>query len=210
MSGLAGDTFFLDDFALKVFDPKAASGTCISFDKAEFVRIVHEHHAKGAAPLREGYAPFCRHIFVPNFCGARCGTLTITDQNRHLLRSGYIKRRPEELAVLARWFPAGRVQAPQATWLDIILYSREQLVAERDALPRSGPVAELPYAPWGIISIKGQMEDYETPMTPATAMRNALGREEGGSGVPLDRVAYEEAMQFWDTHALISAGATPG
>ena len=46
MSGLAGDTFFLDDFALKVFDPDTASGTSISFDKADFVRIVHEHHAK--------------------------------------------------------------------------------------------------------------------------------------------------------------------
>lgn len=46
-------------------------------------------------------------------------------------------------------------------------------------------------------------------MTPATAMRNALGREEGGSGVPLDREAYERASAFWETCALISAGATP-
>lgn len=50
------------------------------------------------------------------------------------------------------------MEAPQATWLDIILYSREQLVAEREALPRSGPVADLPEAPWGIISIKGQVQ----------------------------------------------------
>lgn len=54
------------------------------------------------------------------------------------------------------------------------------------------------------------MEDYETPMTPATAMRNALGREEGGSGVPLDRAAYERAVAYWDAHALISSGTTPG
>ena len=53
-----------------------------------------------------------------------------------------------------RWFPSDHIQAPQAAWLDIILYSREQLVAERAALPRSGPTAELPDAPWGIISIK--------------------------------------------------------
>ncbi len=39
---------------------------------------------------------------MPNFCGALCGALAITDSNRHLLRSGYAKRRPEELAVLAR------------------------------------------------------------------------------------------------------------
>lgn len=35
-----------------------------------------------------------------------------------------------------------------------------------------------------------QMEPYETPMQPITMMRNALGREEGGSGVPVDRDAY--------------------
>ena len=46
MSGLTGDVFFLDDFALKVFDPANISGTCIRYDKAEFVRVVHEHHAK--------------------------------------------------------------------------------------------------------------------------------------------------------------------
>ena len=57
---------------------------------------------------------------------------------------------------------------------------------------------------------QGQMEDYETPMTPATAMRNALGREEGGSGVPLDRAAYQRAVAYWDAHALISSGTTPG
>ena len=58
------------------------------------------------------------------------------------------------LNAASRWFPSDQVQAPQAAWLDIILYSREQLMAERTALPRSGPVADLPDAPWGIISIK--------------------------------------------------------
>lgn len=45
--------------------------------------------------------------------------------------------------------------------------------------------------PWGIIGIKGQDEDYETPMAPITMLRNALGREEGGSGVPIDKEAYQ-------------------
>ena len=34
-------------------------------------------------------------------------------------------------------------------------------------------------------------------------MRNALGREEGGSGVPLDRAAYEAAAAYWEAHAAI-------
>ena len=81
---------------------------------------------------------------------------------------------------------------PVAAWLDVILYSREQLVKEYDAMPEKnggGGSSSLPDAPWGIISIKAQNEPFETPMEPITAMRNALGREEGGSGVPIDRDA---------------------
>eukprot|EP00957_Ditylum_brightwellii_P148676 11319373-Ditylum_brightwellii.AAC.1 len=51
-------------------------------------------------------------------------------------------------------------------------------------------------APWGIVSIKAQDVDYEIPMTPITAMRNALGKEEGGSGVKLEREKYMEAFRY--------------
>ncbi len=40
-------------------------------------------------------------------------------------------------------------------------------------------------------------------LQPITMLRNALGREEGGSGVPLDRDKYEAAVAYWDTHATI-------
>jgi len=59
-------------------------------------------------------------------------------------------------------------------------------------------------APWGIVSIKAQDVDYELPMTPITAMRNALGKAEGGSGIPIDREAYMEAYNYWKDHANIS------
>ena len=59
-------------------------------------------------------------------------------------------------------------------------------------------------APWGIVSIKAQDVDYELPMAPITAMRNALGKEEGGSGVPLDRDEYLKAVAYWKDHANIS------
>jgi hypothetical protein len=41
-------------------------------------------------------------------------------------------------------------------------------------------------------------------MSPITAMRNALSKSEGGSGVPLDRAAYQAAVAFWSEHAMIS------
>lgn len=40
-------------------------------------------------------------------------------------------------------------------------------------------------------------------MTPITMMRNSLGREEGGSGVPMDRAAYKASADFWESHGSI-------
>ena len=45
-------------------------------------------------------------------------------------------------------------------------------------------------APYGIISIKPQDVDYELPMQPITQMRNALGKDQGGSGIELNRDDY--------------------
>lgn len=61
----------------------------------------------------------------------------------------------------------------------------------------------------GFAEMQAQDEDYETPMQPITMMRNALGREEGGSGVPLDRKAYDASVAYWETHAPIVAGQKP-
>ncbi|EIE18622.1 flagellar associated protein [Coccomyxa subellipsoidea C-169] len=206
---IAGETFFLDEFAVRQWDDPNYSGTRISFSKTDFVEKIHEFHSKGAK-LVDGYAPFCKHVFVPNFVGARLGALPITDDNRHLLRCGYSRRRPEELPVLTRWFPAEDVQVLEAKFLDVILYSREQLVQEYEAMPGKGDPAVLPPAPWGIISIKAQDEDHETPMQPITIMRNALGRDEGGSGVKLDKEAYEASAAYWAERAAVVAGKQPG
>eukprot|EP00850_Spirogloea_muscicola_P022027 SM000273S10237 [mRNA] locus=s273:84211:87263:+ [translate_table: standard] len=111
-------------------------------------------------------------------------------------------------AVLARWFPAQVVEAPEAKFLDIILYSREQLEIERASSqpPESAETATPLPAPWGIICIKAQDVDHELPMSPITMMRNALGTVEGGSGVALDRKKYEDSVKFWDSHANITGG----
>lgn len=179
-----------------------------SCDKADFMARLQAAHAAGSAPLVDGYAPFCKHVFVPNFAGARCGALRITPQNASLLRSGYGARTANELPVLQRWFPEAAVSpVPVARMLDVILYSREQLVKERAATGRAD-APPLPDAPWGVISVKAQDEDYELPMQPITAMRNALGREEGGSGVPIDRAAYAKAVAYWQEHAPIVVGET--
>jgi hypothetical protein len=138
---ISGNIFFLDSFAMRQWDDPAFAGTRMTGDKTDFVRRVHAHHAAGL-PLVDGYAPFCKHLFIPNEWGALVGSLPITDANRTLLRSGYASRRPEELPVLTRWFPTEAVEAPPAKMLDIILYSREQMLKEYEAMPL--PAADKP------------------------------------------------------------------
>ena len=43
----------------------------------------------------------------------------------------------------------------------------------------------------------------ELPMQPITVMRNALGKEEGGSGVSMERAKYDESVKFWEKYASI-------
>lgn len=56
---------------------------------------------------------------------------------------------------------------------------------------------------------RAQEEDYETPMQPITIMRNALGGEHGGSGVPLDRAAYNASVGYWRDRAVVLWGEQP-
>ncbi|MDD9922687.1 MAG: DUF3228 family protein [Boseongicola sp.] len=148
--------------------------------------------------LVDGYAPFCKHLFLKNASQTRAAFAKITAENLPFLRSGYIARRDGELAVLERWFEG--IVAPQAKWLDVILYSHEQLLKEAAEFPEEQPV---PDCDWGIVSIIGVLEPIEPPMPPITQMRNALGRDQGGSGVSLDHDAYAKAAAFWDQHAPV-------
>jgi hypothetical protein len=140
-----------------------------------------------------------------DFTDAVVNVLRITPANEGLLRSKYEARNDKELPVLTRFFPAElmgvKSNLPTAKYLDLILYSREQINQENAAQGR--PVNPCT-APWAIVSIKAQDTDYELPMTPITAMRNALGKAEGGSGIPLDRDSYMEAVNYWKDHATVS------
>lgn len=73
----------------------------------------------------------------------------------------------------------------------MILYSREQLAKE-------GTLTE---ADWGVVGCMYTAEPVETPMTPITMMRNALGVAKGGSGVALNSKAYHRSVEFWSLHA---------
>ena len=150
-----------------------------------------ERHLNASPPLAvlDGYAPFCKLHVHRNWTSTRCIAVPITDANRHLLRSGYEARTPAELPVLVRWFEG--VEPPVAGYLVVILYDRAQMQREQTPIE----------ADWGVVGCLYTAEAEELPMAPITMMRNALGVEEGGSGVPLDADAYRRSVAFWDAHA---------
>ena len=109
------------------------------------------------------------------------------------------------------------LEKPKAEWLVLVLYRSEQIDKEAKkeyevgmmsigkALYKVKKLKEFkPFdAEWGIVAILGQSHPKEEPMKPETMLRNALGIEEGGSGVPIDREKYLESVEFWDKHATV-------
>lgn len=189
----------IDKFCMRQFTDPMYTGTRIACSPEEFEKRVNDAVDNGS-PLVDGYAPFCKHVFIPNFTDVKCGYTVIDNTTAHLVKSGYESRQEGELPVMVQWVSSSDVEAPIATFLDVILYSRHQITLENIAMGDQPPETD---APWGIISIKGQLCDYELPMQPITMMRNALGKEEGGSGVPLCRVKYAESVDFWKQHVAI-------
>ena len=137
--------------------------------------------------------PFVKHLIVANFTDARSGVAEITHENEHMLCSGYEARRPEEMAVLTRWFPRTRLEAPLASHLEVIVYNREQLLKE-------GYVIETA---WGIVAILASMSAETSPPVPATQVRNALGIQGGGNGAAIDPVLYTAGVAYWTRYALV-------
>ena len=203
---LVVDPFCFRQFAEHESQSKSYLGTVFSISVSDFEAVVNERYDESL--LQEGYAPFCKHLFVKNdFTDAKVNVLPITSDNEHLLRTEYAARNERELPVLSRYFPkhlvGGDDSLPTAKYLDLILYSREQIQKENAA---QGAIHndKVETAHWGIVSIKAQDVDYELPMTPITAMRNALGKEEGGSGIPINREEYNKAVAYWKDHATVS------
>jgi hypothetical protein len=199
----ASKALVVDPFCFRQFSESESSksygGTVFPISIAEVEDIANSRYDE--SNLQDGYAPFCKHIFIENdFTDAQVNVLEITPENVHFLRTKYETRNDKEVPVLTRFFPSQLIVTsenplPKAKYLDLILYSREQIDKESESMGKD-PSGER--APWGIVSIKAQDVDYEIPMTPITAMRNALGKDEGGSGVPIDHEAYMEAYKFWD------------
>lgn len=200
----------IDNFCRRQWDKNYVGTQLVGTVESEVEEYINKYFETTLqGKLHPGYADFCKHVFVPNvFESIKTQVIEITDKNARLLKSGYEARTEKELPILNRWFEltdlveGGHLsQLPKAKWLDVILYSREQIIKENEAMGSLPAVTAT--APWGIISIKGQDEAFELPMTPITMMRNALGKQEGGSGVPMSREEYFNSVRFWEKHAVV-------
>ena len=148
-----------------------------------------------------GYADFCRILCLKNtdengeFIFNDLTLLTVEKEwainNGGVLKTAYEARNENELPVLVEWIEG--IEPPVAPFVHLILYSREQLEKEGEYLT----------ADWGIVSIQTAATEMVEPMRPITAMRNALGIEEGGSGVAIDRQAYLESAEYWGKYSII-------
>jgi hypothetical protein len=195
----------ITEFGKRHFEPKFGGTKILDYTPEQFELILGlKISALNSFPITEysterillGYADFCKLVVIENFTNARTGTLPITIENYQYLRSGFSSRAESELPVLERWFELP-IPAPKAEYLVVVLYSKEQLEKER----KEGE--EEFDGDWGVVAILAQMSSGEEPMKPITMMRNALGIEEGGSGVPIDREAYKKSVDFWSRNATI-------
>lgn len=206
---LVVDPFCFRQFREHDEQSKQYGGTVFSISIDEFETIVNDRYDEN--DLKDGYAPFCKHLFLTNdFTGddGRVNVLPVKG-NEDLIRTSYTARNDKELPVLGRYIPidaiGGVEKLPKGKYLDLILYSREQIRKENASMNKRKKLAEdEEKSPWGIVSIKVQNENFELPMNPITQMRNALGKEEGGSGIPLDRDAYMKSVEYWSDNVNVS------
>lgn len=120
----------LDKFAFRQFDDPNYGGTKIPMSKDSFMARVLSFYEERKSMAEEfadrpvlidGYAPFCKHIFMPNFMDEiRDGAVAITSGNEGLLKTKYEKRKEGELPVLMRYFRREDVDVPRSEFLDLI------------------------------------------------------------------------------------------
>ena len=189
----------LTNFSKRHFKTSFIGTKITNINEEEFEK--HINTLNNSAKIIDGYAPFCKLMIIPNFTNAKTGTMEITVDNFHNIRTDYVARTEEELPVLTRWLQVSSTVVPTAKYLVVVLYSYEQLLFENN---KKQEIFELDSdTDYGIVAILGQMINEEEPMKPITMIRNSMGVEQGGSGVPLDKEKYLESVKFWTKYANI-------
>lgn len=97
----------IDPFCLRQFDKTLSTSTYIASTPEAMSEVINKLY--DSSKLVDGYAPFCKHLFIDNFTETLLSSALITAENEHLLRTVYEARTEKELPVLRRYFPLGSV-----------------------------------------------------------------------------------------------------
>lgn len=80
----------LDPFSYKAFECQENSPPMIEFDRDDFTNKVNVFYLEQKeTELKDGYAPFCKHLFLPNFTETKNATMEITSENESLIICEY-------------------------------------------------------------------------------------------------------------------------
>lgn len=189
------------DFSLRQFSPTFA-GTKLPLNKKSLIEYLINNTTDSWFEFKDSYQDFCKYLIIKNdFKEIKAGTIKLNWITKLFVKSGYSSRTPEELPILSRWVKLPFwFKRPKADYLVFVLYSRDQLIKEL----KDGEILELSQdCEYGIVAILATAECMPDPMPPITIMRNALGINEGGNGVELDKYLYEESVDFWSKNILI-------
>jgi hypothetical protein len=147
------------------------------------------------AVIKDGYKPGVKVVTIPGAAfgshGFYSGVVAVTEKTPLMAR--FAARREGEapfMEVLA--------QGPKlpAEVVDIILYSRELLIAEGEP---GDPTAD-----YEIVSINARSSLAPEPMTPMAMARNFLGLA-GGTKAEYTAQQFADAIVFWSQHAMRGA-----
>lgn len=194
-----------DPFVNRQFSP-GFSGTKVDLEiKDELLEVINDTYINGdSKQLLNSEWQFCKYLVIKNDFDVKCAVREITLDIYPYIRTDYVQRTPEELAILSRFaqLPPG-FKGQKANYIVLVLYSKRQLEKEFKPKEEGQEFYFDDSVEWGIVSIMGTMEPKPDPLVPITIMRNALGIEEGGNGETLNRDSYNESVEFWSKYILV-------
>jgi hypothetical protein len=191
-----------DPFVNRQFS-QGFSGTKVDLEiKDQLLEVINDSYQY--CELLNSDWNFCKYLVIENSFDVKCAVREITLDIYPYIRTDYVQRTPDELAILSRFaqLPPG-FKSQKANYIVLVLYSKRQLEKEFKPKEEGQEFYFDDSVEWGIVSIMGTMEPKPDPLVPITIMRNALGIEEGGNGETLNRDSYNESVEFWSKYILV-------
>lgn len=193
-----------DPFVNRQFS-QGFSGTKVDLEiKDQLLETINDAFVNTNRQLLNSDWNFCKYLVIENTFDVKCAVREITLDIYPYIRTDYVQRTPEELAILSRFaqLPPG-FKSQKANYIVLVLYSKRQLEKEFKPKEEGQEFYFDDSVEWGIVSIMGTMEPKPDPLVPITIMRNALGIEEGGNGETLNKDSYNESVEFWSKYILV-------